>query len=43
MMFLPQLLKKTDAGEKLAVLTCYDASFASLMARAGVDIVLVGD
>lgn len=42
-MFLPQLLKKTEAGEKLAVLTCYDASFARLMARAGVDIVLVGD
>lgn len=42
-MFLPQLLKKTDAGEKLAVLTGYDASFARLMARAGVDIILVGD
>jgi 3-methyl-2-oxobutanoate hydroxymethyltransferase len=42
-MFLPQLLKKVEAGEKLAVLTCYDASFARLMARAGVDIVLVGD
>jgi 3-methyl-2-oxobutanoate hydroxymethyltransferase len=42
-MFLPQLLKKIEAGEKLAVLTCYDASFARVMARAGVDIVLVGD
>lgn len=42
-MFLPQLLKKTETGEKLAVLTCYDASFARLMARSGVDILLVGD
>jgi 3-methyl-2-oxobutanoate hydroxymethyltransferase len=42
-MFLPQLMKKVEAGEKLAVLTGYDASFARLMARAGVDILLVGD
>ncbi len=42
-MFLPQLLKKSATGEKLAVLTCYDASFARCMARAGVDILLVGD
>lgn len=30
-------------GEKLAVLTCYDATFAQLLDRAGVDVVLVGD
>ncbi|HQR50727.1 MAG TPA: 3-methyl-2-oxobutanoate hydroxymethyltransferase [Methylophilaceae bacterium] len=30
-------------GEKIAVLTCYDASFATLMAQAGVDALLVGD
>jgi 3-methyl-2-oxobutanoate hydroxymethyltransferase len=42
-MFLPQLMKKVETGEKLAVLTGYDASFARLMARAGVDIILVGD
>lgn len=30
-------------GEKIALLTCYDASFATLMADAGVDLLLVGD
>jgi 3-methyl-2-oxobutanoate hydroxymethyltransferase len=42
-MFLPQLLKKSEAGEKLAALTCYDASYARILVRAGVDILLVGD
>ncbi|MDB5816113.1 MAG: panB [Rhodocyclales bacterium] len=30
-------------GEKIATLTCYDASFATLCERAGVDVLLVGD
>jgi 3-methyl-2-oxobutanoate hydroxymethyltransferase len=33
---------KTD-GEKIACLTCYDASFALLLDAADVDVVLVGD
>ncbi len=42
-MFMPQLIKKAETGEKLVALTCYDASFARLLAEAGVDILLVGD
>jgi 3-methyl-2-oxobutanoate hydroxymethyltransferase len=37
------LLTMRSAGERIAVLTCYDASFASLMDRCGVDVLLVGD
>jgi 3-methyl-2-oxobutanoate hydroxymethyltransferase len=37
------LAKMKAAGEKIACLTAYDASFAVLLDNAGVDMVLVGD
>ncbi len=40
---LTTLNKMAHAGEKIAALTCYDASFAQLLEEAGVDILLVGD
>lgn len=38
-----ELHRMRAAGEKIASLTCYDASFALIEDRAGVDLVLVGD
>jgi 3-methyl-2-oxobutanoate hydroxymethyltransferase len=40
---VPTLLTMRQAGEKIAMLTCYDSSFAALMDRCGVDVLLVGD
>jgi len=40
---VPSLLAMRAANEKIAMLTCYDASFAGLMDRCAVDVLLVGD
>jgi 3-methyl-2-oxobutanoate hydroxymethyltransferase len=40
---LQKLQNLVKSGEKIAMLTCYDATFAKLMELAGVDILLVGD
>jgi 3-methyl-2-oxobutanoate hydroxymethyltransferase len=39
----PALMAMRQAGDKIAMLTCYDASFSALMNRCGVDALLVGD
>jgi 3-methyl-2-oxobutanoate hydroxymethyltransferase len=38
-----QLGRMRAEGRKIVMLTCYDASFAALLDRAGVDVLLVGD
>jgi 3-methyl-2-oxobutanoate hydroxymethyltransferase len=40
---LARIAQMHAAGEKITMLTCYDASFAALLDRAGLDVLLVGD
>ena len=40
---LTTLQSLKQKGEKITMLTCYDASFATLLTSAGVEILLVGD
>jgi 3-methyl-2-oxobutanoate hydroxymethyltransferase len=40
---IPSLNAMKASGAKIAMLTCYDASFASLMDRCGVEVLLIGD
>ena len=40
---LPRLREMRAKGEPIAMLTCYDASFAGLLDSQGVDCILVGD
>lgn len=40
---IPKLQERARGGEKLVMLTCYDASFAAVSDAAGVDILLIGD
>lgn len=40
---IPTLSAMRGSGQKIAMLTCYDASFAALMDRCGVHVLLIGD
>lgn len=40
---LPRLAQMRERGEKISVLTAYDATFAAVVDAAGVDCILVGD
>jgi 3-methyl-2-oxobutanoate hydroxymethyltransferase len=40
---VPDFLDKKRRGEKIAILTAYDATMARLLDRAGIDALLVGD
>ncbi len=40
---ISKLQEMRQSGEKIAVLTAYDASFAALMDQAGIDVILIGD
>ena len=40
---LTRLRRMKEQGERITVLTAYDASFATLCEQAGVDVLLVGD
>jgi 3-methyl-2-oxobutanoate hydroxymethyltransferase len=40
---IPKLQKMKADGTKIAMLTCYDATFAHVLEQAGVDCVLIGD
>ena len=40
---LPRLQQMREAGEKITMLTAYDATFAAVADAAGVECLLVGD
>ena len=40
---VPQLAERKSSGQKMAMVTAYDATFASIVDAGGVDLILVGD
>ncbi|GIX35553.1 MAG: 3-methyl-2-oxobutanoate hydroxymethyltransferase [Lysobacteraceae bacterium] len=40
---VPSLRQRKARGERLSMVTCYDASFAARLEAAGVELILVGD
>jgi len=43
MLTVPEFQHRKKRREKLSMITCYDASFASILAESPIDILLVGD
>ena len=42
-MTVPRLRRMKAAGDKITMVTAYDATFATMLDEAGVDALLVGD
>ena len=40
---ITHIVEKRRAGERIAMLTAYDATFAAMLDAAGIDVILVGD
>ena len=40
---IQQLVQKKNSNSPICMLTCYDATFAKLLDRVGIDILLIGD
>ncbi len=40
---VPEIVKAKEKGQKLSMVTCYDASFAKIIDHSNIDMVLVGD
>src|SRR5260221_11041418 len=40
---VPDLIRMKERGERIVMLTAYDATMARLLERAGIDLLLVGD
>jgi 3-methyl-2-oxobutanoate hydroxymethyltransferase len=42
-MTIPEFVAKKSKGEKISMITCYDATFAKLIDQTAIDSILVGD
>ncbi len=43
MITVPEFKIRKDSGQKITLMTCYDSSFAKLLADSQIDVLLVGD
>ncbi len=42
-MTIPEFVSKKSKGQKISMITCYDATFAKLIEQTNIDAILVGD